>query len=82
VTEIPVVVHELMRVATGNRITVRTLTGEDVTLRLATPDEVLRFQREAREHVAALIGEPVAAPPMTRQQAQELCAPLDLASLR
>lgn len=80
-TEIPVIVHELLRAATGNPITVRTLDGQDLLLRLATPDELLRFERESRDEIAAL-GVPFDGPGMSRERAEELCAPLDLDALR
>lgn len=76
--EVPVIVHELMTAATGNPITVRTISGDDVLLRLATADELLRFNRESRERVETLIGEPVSAPPLSRTRAEELCTPLVL----
>lgn len=78
--EVPVIVHELMRAATGNPITVRSLDGQDVVLRLATVDETLRFEREARAAVAAL-GVDISHPGMSRERAEELCAPLNLAAM-
>jgi hypothetical protein len=80
-TEVPVIVHELMRAATGNPITVRTLDGGDVILRLATVDELLRFDQEAR---ASLVekGIDLDHPRMSRDRAEELCAPLNLDGLR
>lgn len=81
-TEIPVIVHELIRVAIGNPITVRTLDGENMLLRLATPDELLRFNREARAAMEQLLGEPMPGPPLPRELAETLCTPLDLDALR
>lgn len=76
-SEVPVIVHELMRAATGNPITVRTLDGDDVVLRLATADELLRFEQEARASLAER-GIVVDHPSMSRDRAEELCAPLSL----
>lgn len=76
--EIPVVLHELVRTMSGHPIVVRTLTGEDILLRLATPDEVQRFEREARAALAAT-GVRVDAPLMTRERAEDLCRPLQAA---
>lgn len=81
-TEIPVTARELLCVATGRPITVRTLDGEGVLLRLATPDELLRFNREGRAEMEQLLREPVTTPPMTREMAETLCTPLDMDTLR
>lgn len=74
--EVPVVVHELLRAATGHPIVVRTLDGQQVRLRLPTPAEALRLNEEARATVAAMIGRPVSGPAMTQEQAEQLCRPL------
>lgn len=76
--EIPVIAHELLRAATGHPIRVRTLDGDEALLRLATPDELQQFEREARVKVEAMLGEPLTHEPMTRQRAEELAAPLAL----
>lgn len=75
--EVPVVAHELVRALTGHPIVVRTLAGENVLLRLATPDEVQQFEREARATLAET-GVQVDAPLMSRKRAADLCRPLTL----
>lgn len=73
--EVPVIAHELLRAATGNPIRVRTLDGGDALLRLATPDEIQQFEREARAKLAEQ-GIVVDAPPMSDERARELTVPL------
>jgi hypothetical protein len=74
--EVPVILQELLRAATGHPITVATADGEPALLRLSTPDEALQSNRRARAAVERLTGEPVSAPELTQDQAEQLCAPL------
>lgn len=76
VREIPVIPHELMRAALGHPVTVRSLDGEQFLLRLPTAEEVQRFQQESFA-VLAEQGVEVDLPPISRERAQDLCAPLD-----
>lgn len=74
--EVPVLVFELLRAATGHPITVAAADGQSVLLRLATPEEVLRSSADSRAAVERLTGEPVASPSLTHEQAERLCASL------
>jgi hypothetical protein len=76
-TEVPVVVHELLSALGGRPIVVRTLDGRNVLLRLATPDEVEQFQREARAALATK-GIDVNLPLMSRAEAEAMCRPITL----
>lgn len=68
---LPVTNDDLYRVLAGRTITVRTKDGEDVALRLYTPDELLLLHGE----IATENGE---QPTMTYQQAENLTRSHDL----
>ncbi len=68
--EILVIPFELMRVASGNPVAVRTSDGQEVTLRLYSAQEFYDYQHSL---VADGSGEPV-----SMARAAELTAPLDV----
>jgi hypothetical protein len=75
--EVLVTRPEIVQVLDGRTLGVRLLGGEEVNLRLATPDELMRMNREARAELVAALGYEVGQG-LTREQAEQMVEPLDL----
>lgn len=71
-----VIPFELLRVAAGNTVTLSTLDGQEIQLRLPTADELLEQAHQAGERLAA-DGLPP-GPGMTHEQAASLVHPVDV----
>ena len=72
---VAVLTPELVNVAQGHPMIVRTLDGTEVLLRLMTPVEVQAAERDARDSLTAL-GIPYNTELMSEERAAELVRPL------
>lgn len=78
-TVVALTVHDLLICLAGHSAFVAALDGEEMLLRLATPDEVQRCQIAALDKTRHLVpGDDTNYPLMTRERAIELVTPANL----
>lgn len=78
-TDVLATPSELLGIMTGSAITLSTLDGTEVVVRLATAEEFRELHERGRRHVESLVG--TAPPSMTDAQIADIVRPLDLKGL-